>query len=315
MSNAPAPPPPPQRGEALLDPGALARLGNLELVARSAVEGFLRGLHRSPFKGSSVEFAEHRPYVLGDDIAHIDWRSYAKTDRYYLKEYEDETNLRATLILDCSASMAFGSGALTKFRYAQCLAAALGFLMVRELDAVGLLLFDSTVRRFVPPKASAAHLAGLFGELERAEPAGETALAAVLRSAAERVKRRGLAVVISDLLDDPREVLRGLARFRHRLCEVLVFQVIDPAELEFPFTNWTVFRDLEPTGLRVRLDARQIREAYRRNLGAHLAQLKQGCGSTSIHYALLDTRAPFDQALARYLAARGHRRGSGEGGR
>src|SRR2546422_5141980 len=141
----------------LLDPRALARINKLEVVARTAVEGFLRGLHRSPFKGSSVEFAEHRPYVLGDDIAHIDWRSYAKTDRYYLKEYEDETNLRATIILDASASMAFGTAGLTKFRYAQCLAAALGFLMVRELDAVGLLLFDSAIRKYVPPKASAVH--------------------------------------------------------------------------------------------------------------------------------------------------------------
>jgi len=288
----------------LLDPAALARLGNLELVARTAVEGFLRGLHRSPFKGSSVEFAEHRPYVPGDDIAHIDWRSYAKTDRWFLKEYEDETNLRATILLDASASMGFGSGGISKFRYGQCLAAALGFLMVGELDAVGLVLFDSGVAKHIPPKASATHLAGLLGELERAAPGGETALGPVLRAAAERVKRRGLVVVISDLLDDPREVLKGLARFRQRRSEVLVLHLVDPEEMEFPFTGWTVFRDLEPPGLRVRLDARQIRATYLKNLAAHLAALRKGCGSTGVSYCLLDTRTPFDQGLARYLAAR-----------
>ncbi len=291
----------------LLDPRALARMGHLELVARTVVEGFLRGLHRSPFKGSSVEFAEHRPYVPGDEIAHIDWRTYAKTDRYYLKEYEDETNLRATLILDGSASMGFGSAGITKFRYAQCLAAALGFLAVGQLDAVGLAVFDKEVRRYVPPKASPVHLGGIFSELERAEPGGETDLGRVFRATADRVKRRGLAVVISDLLDDPRTILKGLARFRHRHCEVLVFHVVDPAELEFPFTNWTVFRDPEQPGRKIRLDARQIRIAYKKNLEAHLVQLRKGCGSTNIDYCLLETSTPFDRALVQYLANRWQR--------
>jgi uncharacterized protein (DUF58 family) len=292
----------------LLDPRALARIGNLELVARTVVEGFLRGLHRSPWKGSSVEFADHRPYVPGDDIAHLDWRTYARTDRYFLKEYEDETNLRATILLDASGSMGFGPDGVTKFRYAQCLAAALGFLMVRELDAVGLLVFDAAARRHLPPKASAVHLAGLLGELERAEPGGETGLGRVLLAAAERVKRRALVVLISDLLDDPREILKGLARFAHRRSEVLVFQVLDPQELDFPFTNWTLFRDLEPPGTRMRLDARQIRAAYLRNLENHQAQLKRGFASSHIGYSLIDTRTPFDHALARYLARRSKRR-------
>jgi uncharacterized protein (DUF58 family) len=296
----------------LLDPASVARIGSLEVAARILVEGFIKGLHFSSRKGSSIEFAEHRAYVPGDEVRRIDWRTFGKTDRFYLKEYEDETNLRGTILLDCSASMGYGSSSPqgdgpTKLRYGQCLAAALGFLMVRELDAVGLLLFDAATRRYVPPKASAVHLAGVFGELERARPAGATALGEVLRSSAERVKRRGLVILISDLLDDPREVLRGLARFRHRLCEVLVFHVLDPAEREFPFTSWTVFRDPEPGGLRLRLDARQIRAAYRANLEAHLAQLKKGCGASGIHYTLLDTRTPFDQALARYLATRRHR--------
>jgi uncharacterized protein (DUF58 family) len=288
----------------LLDLRALARLGRLELIAREVVEGFLRGLHRSPFKGSSVEFAEHRPYVSGDEIARIDWRTYARTDRYYLKEYEDETNLRATLVLDGSASMDFGTGGITKFRYAQCLAASLGLLLVKELDAVGLLVFDARVRRYVPPKASAAHLGGIYQELEKTAPAGETDLGRVLRAAADRVRRRGLAVVISDFLDDPRAILKGLSRFRHRHCEVLALHVIDPAEVEFPFSNWAVFRDLEPPGARIRLDARQVRATYLKNLEAHLLQLRKGCGSMNIDYCLLDTRAPFDQGLSRYLAVR-----------
>ena len=291
----------------LLDPQALARIGRLELVARTAVEGFLRGLHRSPFKGSSVEFAEHRAYVPGDEISHIDWRAYAKTDRFYLKEYEDETNLRATLILDASASMDFGSSGLTKFRYAQCVAASLGFLAVEQLDAVGLVVFDAALRRHVPPRSSAAHLGGILGEIERSAPGGETDLGSVLQAAADLLRRRALAVVISDLLDDPRSIIQGLARLRHRHCEVLVLHVVDPAELEFPFTNWTLFRDPESPDLRLRLDARQIRQAYLEALESHLVQIRKGCGSMNIDYCLLETRTPFDQALARYLGARRRR--------
>jgi uncharacterized protein (DUF58 family) len=291
----------------LLDPRALARIGRLEVVARTVVEGFLRGLHRSPSKGSSVEFADHRPYVPGDEVSHIDWRTWAKTDRLYLREYEDETNLRATIVLDASASMGFGSRGLTKFRYAQCLAAALEFLLVQELDAAGLAVFDSKVRRHILPRASAAHLSGILGELERTAPGGETDLGRVLASAADRLRRRSLAVLISDLLDDPRAVLKGLARFRHRSCEVLVFHVIDPAERDFPFTGWTAFRDIEKPGRKVRLDAGAIRPAYLAGLEAHLAGIRKGCGSTNIDYCLLDTGTHFDVALARFLAARARR--------
>jgi len=292
----------------LLDPRALARIDRLEIAARTIVEGFLRGLHRSAAKGSSVEFADHRPYVAGDEIAHIDWRAWAKTDRLYLKEYEDETNLRATIILDASASMGFGSAGVTKLRYAQCLAAAIGFLLVRELDAVGLAVFDSGLRRHVPPKAGAAHLGGIFGELERAAPGGETDLGRVLAAAADSMKRRGLAILLSDLLDDPRAILRGLARFAHRGCEAIVFHVIDPAELEFPFTGRAVFRDPERPGGRTPLDAGAIRPVYRKNLEAHLEALRKGCGSGNIDYSLLDTRTPFDAALARCLESRKRRR-------
>jgi uncharacterized protein (DUF58 family) len=292
----------------LLDPRALARLDRLEIVARTAVEGFLRGLHRSPVQGSSIEFAHHRPYAAGDDVAHLDWRAWARTDRLYLREYEDETNLRATIVLDGSRSMDFGSGGPTKFRYAQCLAAALGYLAVRELDAVGLAVFDSGLRRWVPPRASPAHLDGIFRELERTVPAGETDLGRVLAAAAGRVRRRGLAVVISDLLDDPKAILGGLARFRGRGGEVLALHIVDPAELEFPFAGWASFGDPERPGRRLRLDGRAVRAVYRRNLEAHFEALRRGCGSTGIDYVLLDTRSPFDEALARFLAARRRRR-------
>ncbi len=290
----------------LLDPRALARIGHLELIAREIVEGFLRGLHRSPFKGSSVEFAEHRPYVPGDEITHIDWRAYARTDRFYLRQYEDETNLRATVCLDASASMGFGSAGLTKFRYAQCLAAALGMLLTRALDSVGLVVCGPIERRYLPPRSSAAHLRAYFAELDRARPEGGTALGPALLAAAERVKRRALAVVISDLLDDPGAILRGLARFRSRNSQVILFHVLDPAELEFPFTSWTIFRDMEPPGRKVRLDGRAIRAAYLKNLEAHGERIRKGCGSMSLDYCRIDTRTPFDRALARFLAHRRH---------
>ena len=293
----------------LLDPKTLARLESLELIARTVVEGFLRGLHRGAHKGSSAEFAEHRPYVPGDEIARIDWRSYAKTDRYFVKEYEDETNLRATLVLDASASMAYGSQGLTKLRYAQCLAAAIGYFLARQLDAVGLVVADSTVRRRLAPRAHTAHTTGLIGEIERALPLGATALARVLSALAGEARRRGLAVVFSDLFDDPRALLKALASFRHRRWEVVVFQILDPEEKDFPFTSWTVFRDVEAPSYSVRLDARQMRALYLKNFREHQELLRAGCASLEVGLVPLDTRTPFEEALERFLLSRKRRGG------
>jgi uncharacterized protein (DUF58 family) len=287
-----------------LDPRAVAQLDRLGVVARSLVEGFLKGLHLSPAKGSSIEFAEHRPYVRGDEIRHIDWRTYGKTDRYYLKQYDDETNLRATLILDASASMGFGSSGASKLRYASCLAAALGYLLVSQRDAVGLAVVDSGVRRYVPPKATAEHLTGLFSAMEESRAEGKTALGPVIHRLAERLAARSLAIVLSDLLDEPEEILAALAHLRHRRSEVMVFQVLDPAEIELPFNGWMLLRDPEEPSRELRLDARQARRIYQENLEAHLEALRRGCAAAKVDYTLLATAEPFETALARYLHAR-----------
>lgn len=289
---------------AFLDPGTVARLDRLQVVARTLVEGFLRGLHLSPAKGSSVEFAEHRAYVPGDEIRHIDWRTFAKTDRYYLKQYDDETNLRGTLVLDASASMAFSSAGVAKLRYASCLAAALGYILLGQRDAVGLTVVDSTLRRYVRPKATAEHLAGIFTAMEETRAHGKTALGKVLDRLAERAHGRSLCLLLSDLLDEPQEILKGLAHFRYRRSEVIVFHILDPAEVELPFTSWMRFRDPENPEVTMRLDARRVRDIYRENLREHCDQLRRGCTAAGIDYVLVETREPFELPLARYLDTR-----------
>lgn len=290
----------------MLDPATLSRLGDLELIARTVVEGFFRGLHRSRLRGSSVEFAEYRPYAAGDHVSNIDWRAYARTDRLYMKEYEDETNLRITILLDGSRSMDFGTAGLTKFRYASCLAASLGFLVVGQQDAIGLTTFDSDQRRIIPPRSSNAHLQAILAALGTAVPDGQTRLGTVLGRSAETIRGRGMVVLISDCLDEPRDILHGLARFRHRRSDVLVFHIIDPAELQFPYRGWTAFRDMESSTIR-RLECRWVRESYLENLRAHLEQLRRGCRSSGVDYERLDTRTPFHLALAKYLSQRGAR--------
>lgn len=291
-----------------LEPSTVAQLDRLEIVARRVVEGFLRGPHRSPAKGSSIEFAEHRPYVPGDEIRHLDWRTYARTDRFYLRQYEDETNLRAFLVVDTSASMGFGSGAVSKLRYAACLAAAFGYVLQQQGDAVGLILADSDLREFIPPRTTAENLAGIFSAMERMAAGGRTALGPVLSRVAERIPARSMVLVFSDLLDDPQDVLRGLAHLRQRQCEVLAFHVLDPAEVEFPFSTWVVFRDPEDPGVEIRLDARQARELYLENLAEHREVLRKGCVAAEIDLVGVDTQEPFELCLARYVHLRSGRR-------
>lgn len=293
----------------LLDPDQVARLESLELVARVVMEGFLRGLHRSPFKGSSVEFTEHRAYMPGDEVAKIDWRTYARTDRYYVKEFEDETNLRATIVLDASASMAYGSAGISKLHYSRCLAAALALLLVSQVDAVGLAVAGRRLK-LLPPRVSRPHLRSLLSVLEAVRPGGEEPVSGTLEELADRVKRRGLVIVLSDLLDGASAILRGLGRLRHRGCEVVVFHVMDPAELEFPFQGWTTFRGLERWGPypRLHVDARKIQRTYLSNLERHLAELKDGCGRADMDYHLLSTARPFEAALLDYVSERARRR-------
>src|SRR5215471_3726066 len=266
------------------DPTSLAKYGRLTLIARGLVEGFLTGVHKSPYKGFSVEFAEHRQYYPGDEIRHIDWRAYGKTDRYYIKEYEEETNLRAYLLVDASGSMAYQGKNASKFQFAQYVGASLAFLMLHQRDAVGLVTHDTRLREMIPPKANAKHLLRLINTLERTEPGGETSLAPLWHDLAGRIKRRGLVVVLSDCFDQLVPLLRALRHFRHRRHEVLLFHILAPEELEFPFRKWTQFRSLETAGRRLLVDPQRLRSEYLKKFHAFCDELRVETGRMQIDY-------------------------------
>jgi uncharacterized protein (DUF58 family) len=286
------------------DPSALAKYGRLALVARTVVEGFLAGVHKSPFKGSSVEFAEHRQYYPGDEIRHIDWRAYGKTDRYYVKEYEEETNLRAYLLLDASGSMAYRGAGPSKFEYAQHVAASLACLMLHQLDAVGLVLHDSRVRASLTPRASAKHLLQILQTLEQARPGGETALAPLWHDLAGRLPRRGLVVILSDCFEEVGPLVRALRHFRHRRHEVLLLHVLAAEEIEFPFTRRTQFRSLEAAEHRVLVDPRRLRQEYLENFRRFCAELREQAGQMQVEYHRMRTDEPVEKALGVYLTNR-----------
>jgi len=296
----------------LLDPAALAKIGRLELIARGVVEGFVSGRHRSPYKGFSVEFAEHRQYAPGDDLRDLDWRVLGRSDRYYIKQYIEETNLRALILLDASGSMRYtGTLAarhegqpLSKFRYGQYLAASLAHLMIHQQDAVGLATFDTKVRRYIPARSRASHLKILLQELAATDAGEETDLAPIFHDLAERIHRRGLVVIISDLLDDPAEILRAIHHFRYRRHEVLLLHVMAEEELTFPFDRWSVFRDLERDAHRLQLDPLTIKSDYLARVRQFIRRLEIGCGQMNIDYVQLSTKNSFDIALAHYLAGR-----------
>ena len=290
-----------------LDPETASRLGRLDLVARLVVEGFITGLHRSPYHGFSVEFSEHRPYMPGDALRDLDWKALAKTDRMYVKRYEEETNLKAYLMVDVSGSMAFADDdRMTKFRYASCLAAALSYLMLRQRDAVGLVLFRDGLVSFVPPRSVSSHLSVLLRELTAATPEAETSMSPAFHDLAERLSRRGLVVILSDFLDDADDVLSGLRHFRHRGHEVLALQILDPRERDLDFRRSdTRFIDLENTdGASITTQPWHIQEAYRERMEALLARYRHGCAEAGVDYVLLDTQTPFETALSRYLVRR-----------
>jgi len=286
-----------------LRPDVVSRLANMELRARLIVEGFIAGLHRSPYHGFSVEFAEYRQYNAGESTRNVDWKIYAKTDRYYVKIFEDETNLRATLLMDGSASMDYGSGGVTKLRYATLLGAALGYLMITQRDAVGLAVFDERIREFFPHRSVRKHLLLLLAALERLEPGERTSISNALHEMAERVKRRGLIVLFSDLLDDPSEVMEGLKHFRHRGHEVVVFHILDPTELSLDLHGEMQFVDKE-TGERLRTRPWFLGAEYRRNVGDWISGLERDCKENAIDYNLVTTETPFDHALVSYLNKR-----------
>lgn len=276
----------------------------MELRARLVVEGFITGLHRSPYHGFSVEFAEHRQYMPGDEIKRIDWKIYARTDRFYIKQYEEETNLKAYIILDTSRSMGYASqGQLTKLTYASYLAASLAFMMIKQQDAVGLSLFDESVTSFLPPHATKAYLRQLLIALQHVRPSGTTGAGKSLHHVADRITRRGLVIVISDLLDDPDTVIAALKHFRHKKNEVIVMHVLDPLERSFAFGADAVFKDVE-TSERLTTQPWQIQHAYREAMGMFLERYKKECHENYVDYVLLDTTTPFDVALFEYLSKR-----------
>ena len=285
------------------DPEGLARVGHMELVAKQVVEGFLTGRHRSPYHGFSVEYLDHRPYTPGDDLRTIDWKILARTDKYHVKLFEDETNLRAHILLDCSRSMAFQSGKLSKLDYGSYLAAALAYLMLHQNDAVGLVLFDHDIRSFLPPKARPTQFRRILEFLDHSYSKEDTDVGKVLHEIAERIKRRGLIIVISDLIDDDAKIANGLQHFRHNKHEVIVLHIMDDAELTFPYDRLTRFKDMEGAG-RVTVNAKNLRNRYLTRIQEFLDGVKQACFERDIGYNLANTTEPYDMFLAAYLEKR-----------
>jgi uncharacterized protein (DUF58 family) len=286
-----------------LDPEGLARIGHVELVARQVVEGFLTGRHRSPYHGFSVEYLDHRAYTPGDELRTLDWRILARTNKYYVKLFEDETNLRAYILLDVSNSMNFKSGKLSKLEYGSYLAAALTYLLLRQNDAVGLTLFDNQIRQQLPAKARPTQFRRVLDVLERTAPGADTNVGAILHAVADRIKRRGLVILISDLIDSEDAIASGLQHFRHNHHEVIVFHVMDDAELTFPFDRLTRFKDMEGGG-RVVVNPKSLRTRYLARINAFTDRIKKDCLERRIGYNLTNTKEPYDVSLAACLDKR-----------
>jgi uncharacterized protein (DUF58 family) len=289
-----------------LDPAIIARLGTMELRAKTIVEGFLSGLHRSPFKGFSVEFAEYRQYLPGDDLSTIDWKVYARSDRYYVKKFEEDTNLDCHVILDVSASMTYASGEVSKLAYGSYLAAALAYLMKRQRDAVGFVAFDEEIVERLPASTRPGHLKSILLTLSRLKGGTRSNVSKPLHQLAEALARRSMVVVISDLLDDEDTIIRGLKHLRFRGTDVVVFHVLDPAELTFPFETPARFKDLE-TDAEVLASPAAVRAAYLKRLAAMLDLYDRELRGVGIDYVRLDTSRPLDMALLAYLSRRSRR--------
>ena len=288
-----------------LSPETLARVQGLELKARLIVEGYVAGLHKSPFHGFSIEFAEHREYVPGDDLRYVDWKVFGKTDRFYLKQYEEETNFACYFLLDTSESMLYRSdqSRWSKLEYAQYLAAALAYVVLRQQDAVGLATFDTGVHNFVRASSHPSHLKQLCHVMEQTPARGETSMGPIFHDLAERIKKRGLVIVLSDFFDDVSSLMLGLKHFRHRRHEVVALQVIDPAEQDFPFRDPTLFKGLE--GLPEQLtEPRSLKAAYQREFEQFLHEVRRGCRDLHMEHALLRTDQALELTLSSFLAGR-----------
>jgi len=290
-----------------LDPEILSKISGMELRARTVVEGFLSGLHHSPYKGFSVEFAEYRQYTPGDDPRHIDWKVFGRTDRYYVKEYEEETNLNCYILLDLSRSMSYASQKISKREYATYLAAALAYFIFQQRDAIGLIAFDRAIRAHIPAKVRPGHLHAILTELENLKPGERTTdITGPLHEIAETLQKKGMCILISDLLDEPHDVVHALEHIRFKGHDVIVFQILDPAEISFTFDHLTRFEGLEGETPATVMPS-EMRAAYLARKEEHLAALRQGCGIQHVDYCLLSTAQPLDFALFSYLAARSHK--------
>jgi len=286
-----------------LHPEAIKRISRLDLRARHIVEGFLSGMHRSPYFGQSVEFLQHREYVAGDDLRHVDWKVWAKQDRLYVKQYEEDTNLRCTMLVDVSNSMIYGRGALNKYEYACTVVGSLAYLLLKQQDAVGCLAFDEKVRTRVPVRSKRNHINSIIESLNVTEPQDKTEMYSILRAAAENLPRRGMIVLVSDLLVDLEGTIKGLKLLRQRGHDVLVFHVMDDDELDFPFSGPTRFEGLETLDY-LNCNPRALREGYLEALNAFLEEIRRRCARNTIDYALIRTSQPLDAALATYLSNR-----------
>ncbi len=286
-----------------LRPNIVSRLSGLEIKARLVVEGFIAGLHRSPYHGFSVEFAEHRQYMPGDPLKNIDWKVYSRTDRFFVKEFEEETNLKAYLLLDISGSMGYHSNGISKLEYSSYLCAALSYLMLQQRDSVGLVVFDQKIQKYIPPKSAATHLHVLLSQLDKIQASQTTNVSSALHEMAERIKRRGLIILISDLFDYPEKIMSGLKHFRHRKHEVIVFHILDPRERDFSFPSEAIFKDIE-TQEEILTSPWQIQKDYQARLQEWIEKYRLESRESLIDYVLLDTSIPFDEALIAYLSKR-----------
>ena len=291
-----------------LDPATLAKLQGLELRARHIVEGYVSGVHRSPYHGFSIEFAEHREYVPGDDLRYVDWKVYGKTDKFYQKQYEEETNLVCYLLVDSSESMRYKSdgAAMSKLEYAQTVAASLAYLILQQQDSVGLATFDSEIRSLVRASSNPSHLKQLLHVMEQTTAERKTRTGPIFHDLAERLKKRGVVIILSDLFDDVPSMMAGLKHFRHRRHEVILFHVLDPAELDFPFRDVTLFKGLEQLP-EVITDPRSLRKGYLAEFGNFLQTVRKGCRNQHIDYVEMRTDTSLELALTTYLASRMNR--------
>ncbi|MBS82960.1 MAG: DUF58 domain-containing protein [Gammaproteobacteria bacterium] len=286
-----------------MNASTINKIDNLFLRARLVVEGFIIGMHKSPYHGFSVEFSEHRPYGYGDEIKYIDWKLWGKTDRFYIKQFEEETNLKCHLILDKSSSMGYGSSDITKFEYSKNLVAALIYLMIKQQDAAGLTTFDEKINLTIPPKSKTSHLNLLLKAMHNSKIGGETDISTLLHSLAESIHKRGLVILVSDLLDDEEKIIKGLRHFRHKGHEVIIFHIVDPKEKSLDFDNNINFIDIENND-ELTIDSRQIKKDYVKAFDQFCSYYKNKCLKNNIDYVQIDTTDPLDISLMQYLIKR-----------